>query len=140
MGRVHIDIEKKEREFKTMTLSDENVIEYLILYRDKVDPHYGVDISTDIFEAGDTFDFNRELIALYITLDEIIEKCGFNEKELMFLRYLFEGYTIYEVAEEYKLYSVMTAYRVFDRIVKRISEVNYQEWKKWLNNNVLKDE
>lgn len=139
MGAVSIDILKKERRFQTLTLSDENVVKYLILYRDKVDVNYGANINANIDEAGDTFEFNGELITLYISLDETIKKCGFKEKELRFLRYLFEGYTVSDVVKKYKLYPKRTAHRTLNRIIKRILEVNHQEWKKCLNNTVLND-
>lgn len=139
LGTVGVDIAKKEREFKPLTLSDENVVKYLILYRDKVDATYNININLNIDQAGDTFEFNKELIALYISLDETIKKCGFKEKELRFLKYLFEGYTVLDVVKEHKLYPKKTAFRTLNRIIKRILEVNYQECKRCLNNTVLDD-
>lgn len=139
MGVVGLDIKKKEREFEPLTLSDENVVKYLILYRSKIDPNYGASINLNIYEAGDTFEFNTELIALYASLDKTIEKCRFKEKELRFLNLLFGGYTIRDVIKRFKLYRRMTAHRTFNRIIKRIIEVNHQEWKKCINNTISKD-
>jgi hypothetical protein len=137
LGAVNIDLKKKERGFESLTLSDENVVKYLILFRDKVDETYGININVDFNQSGDTFELNSELIALYISLDQTISKCRFKEKELRFLKYLFEGYTIRNVIKE-KLFPRKTTYRIFNRIVKRIVEVNKNAWKECLNKKFKK--
>ena len=136
MGAVTIDILKKERGFETLNLADENVVRYLILFRDKVDFTYGTNMNGNYNQAGDSFEFNRELIALYVSLDEIIERCSFKEKELRFLKYLFEGYSISDVIEE-KLYTSKTAYRTFDRMVEKINKINNDNWRKVIKKSFL---
>lgn len=130
MGAVSLDIKKKEREFEPLTLSDRNVVEYLILFRSKIDTNYSADINYNIYEAGDAFEFNRELIAIYASLDQIIDECGFKEKELKLLRYLFEGYTLGDIIEHLKLYKRRTAYRTYNRIIEKIIKINNENWKK----------
>lgn len=137
MGAVAIDVHKKEREFEHLTLSDENVIKYLILYRNKVDVAYGANTNIDINSAGDMFEFNQELICLYASLDRVIEKLNLNEKESKFLTLIFEGNTIADVINVYKLYPKKTAYRTLNRIIDSIVKENQTEWKKVLDNTVL---
>jgi len=139
LGSVAIDIHKREREFEHLTLSDENVVKYLILYRNKVDVGYGANTNIDINTAGDMFEFNQELICLYASLDKLIEKIDLNEKETQFLRLIFEGNTIADVINIHNLYPKKTAYRTLNRIVDAIVLENFTEWKSVLINTVLSD-
>ena len=139
MGAVSVDIHKKGREFEHLTLSDEDVVKYLILYRNKVDVAYGANTNIDINSAGDMFEFNQELICLYASLDNVIDSIDLNEKELDFLRLIFEGNTISDVINVYKLYPKKTAYRTLNRIIDNIVEKNYKEWKRVLDNTIFND-
>lgn len=137
MGAVAIDIHKQEREFKHLTLSDINVVKYLILYRNKVDVTYGANTNIDINSAGDMFEFNQELVCLYASLDNVIGKIELNEKELKLLNLIFEGNTIADVINVYELYPKKTAYRTLNRIIDNIVLENNKQWKEVLNNTVL---
>lgn len=139
MGSVAIDIHKQGRDFENLTLSDDNVVKYLILYRNKVDVSYGANTNIDINSAGDMFDFNQELICLYASLDKVIDKMDLNEKELKLLSLIFEGNTIADVINVHNLYPKKTAYRTLNRIVDGIVSENYNEWKRVLDNTVLSD-
>lgn len=139
LGAVSVDIHKQGREFENLTLSDDNVVKYLILYRSKRDVTYGANTNININEAGDMFEFNQELICLYASLDKTIDKVGFNEKEAKFIKLLFEGNTITDVINIHKLYPKKTAYRTWKRIVEDIVKENLKEWKKVLDNAILKD-
>lgn len=134
-----MDIHKQGRDYENLTLSDENVVKYLILYRNKVDVGYGANTNININSAGDMFEFNQELICLYASLDQTIEQVGFNEKELEFLRLIFEGNTIADVINVHNLYPKKTAYRTLERIINSVVERNFLEWKKVLNNTILAD-
>jgi hypothetical protein len=138
LGSVSIDIHKKEREFQHFTLSDENVLKYLILSRSTIDVGYGASTNINIYQAGDTFDFNSEIIAMYASLDKVIEKIEFDEKELQFIKLLFDGNSIRDVINVHKIYKRATAYRVFDRIVNKISDENFSDWKNLLTEVLLK--
>lgn len=127
MGAVSIDIHKKEREFKELTLSDEKVVRYLIQYRYKVDITYNVGVNINIYEAGDIFELNQELIALYASLDKLIDSINLKEKDRQFLELMFEGYSISDIVEMYD-YTRMTAYRTLDRLVNRIVRENNERW------------
>lgn len=128
MGAISIDLYKKEREYEHLTLSDTNVVKYLITFRSKVDISYGVNCNFDINQAGDITGFNQELIVLYASLDNIIKRISIKEKDKIFLDLIFEGHDISDIIECYD-YPRKTAYRTLDRIVDKISEVNREDWK-----------
>lgn len=133
MGAVAIDVHKQEREFQNLTLSDENVVRYLILYRSKVDVGYGANTNININNAGDTFEFNQELIVLYASLDKLIEKINIKDKDEEFLKLVFEGHSISDIIEFYG-YPRKTAYRTIDRIVTKIVDMNDDDWKQVMEN------
>lgn len=119
MGAVPIDVRRKEREYENLTLSDKNVVKYLILYRSKLDTLY----------TGGTVEFNQELIALYASLDIIIELCNFKEKQIRLLNLLFDGNKIYDICNMNIGYKKSATYDLFDRMVDKIVEVNNHLWK-----------
>lgn len=127
MGAVSVDIHKREREYKDLTLSDEEVVKYLLLYRSKVDVAYGANININIYQAGDIFDFNQELIVLYASLDKLIDKIILKEKDKLFLSLVFQGYEVPEIIEHYD-YPQKTAYRTLNRIVAKIVDANDEDW------------
>lgn len=129
MGAVSIDVHKRERDYKNLTLSDENVVRWLIIYRSKVDATYGATMNSNLAQAGDTFDFNQELIVLYASLDVLIEKINVKQRDKDFLRLIFEGNSITDIIEMYG-YPRKTAYRTLDRIICKIVEANNDDWKK----------
>lgn len=136
MGSVAIDVHKKERQYENLTLSDENVVKYLILYRSKVDVSYGANININMNQAGDTFEFNQELICLYASLDVIIDRIKLRDKDKDFLRLIFEGNTIGDIIEDHK-YPRRTAYRMLDRIVEKITDDNDEAWIATIQYNYL---
>lgn len=129
MGAVSIDVRRKEREYENLTLSDKNVVKYLILYRSKVDVSYNANTNIDIEKAGDIFDFNQELIALYSSLDITIKLCNFKQKQMKLLELLFEGNKIHDICNMDIGYKKSAAYDLFDRMVDKIVEVNNKLWK-----------
>lgn len=129
MGAVSIDVRRKEREYENLTLSDKNVVKYLILYRSKVDVSYNANTNIDIEKAGDIFDFNQELIALYSSLDITIKLCNFKQKQMKLLELLFEGNKIHDICNMDIGYKKSSTYDLFDRIVDKIVEVNNNLWK-----------
>lgn len=136
MGAVSIDLYKQEREYGQLTLSDLSVVKYLILYRSKVDVTYGADANINIFQAGDVFVFNQELIALYTSLDTLIKDIKIKDKDREFLRLIFEGHEISDIIEIYD-FPRKTAYRTLNRIVDKIVEANHESWKLAMNKQGL---
>lgn len=133
LGAVSVDIHKKEREFEHLTLSDENVVKYLLQYRSIVDTSYGASININMGEAGDTFEFNQELIALYASLDKVIEKIKLKDRDEEFLKLLFEGYSVSRIIDDFG-FPRKTAYRTLDRIISKIIDINDVDWKRTLEN------
>ncbi len=140
LGVVTIDLLKKERDFKHLTLSDRNVVKYLIQFRSKVDILYGAEINIDMYQAGDIFEFNQELICLYSSLDKLLEKCSLNKKEKLFLKLLFDGYTIQDVVKIHNLYPSKSAYRTLNKIIDKIVKQNYKDCKTTIIKNILEDD
>ncbi|UGO46298.1 sigma factor [Bacillus phage vB_BanS_Chewbecca] len=127
LGSVAIDIKKGEREFEHLTLSDENVVKYLILYRNKVDKTYGANTNIQMNQAGDTFDFNQELIVLYASLDKTTEEASLTKKQLNLLHLLYEGNSLVDVAEMLGQHR-RVVHRMFERIVERVVNTNNELW------------
>lgn len=128
MGANTYDSHKREREFQSLTLSDENVVKYLILHRSKVDATYGIENNININQAGDTFELNQELIALYASLDVTIEKCKFKEKQTKLLELLYEGNTIQDIVVMDVGYKKSATYDLLDRMVSKIVKANNDSW------------
>lgn len=119
----------KEREYENWTLSDKDIVKYLILYRSKIDAVYGSYTNIDIHQAGDVFEFNTELIVLYASLDNVIKLCKFKEKQINLLNLLFKGYTIQDICAMNIGYKRSATYDLFDRMIIKIVDMNYSEWK-----------
>lgn len=127
MGAVSIDVYKKEKEYRHLTLSDRNVVKYLIEFRSQVDVSYGATASADIYLAGDMMDFNVELIALYTSLDDILARMKMEDRDRKFITLLFEGHTVGDIIER-KGYPRKTAYRIFERTIDGVVNINKEDW------------
>lgn len=136
MGAVAIDTKKREREFERLTLSDENVVKYLILYRSKVDMSYGANTNIQIDSAGDTFDFNQEIIALYASLDKAVKISSLTSKQENLLEILYEGNTVND-AGVLLGQSRIAVFKMLERIVKKIVDADNQMWYYTMGNNGL---
>lgn len=134
VGGVKRDIHKKERGFKHFTLSDENVVKYLILYRSKLDVSYAASTNIDIKQAGDIFEFNQELIVLYASLDKTVEQTRLTKKQMKLLKLLYDGHTLDDARKIMKLKRMASTYEMLDRIVERIVQTNNKNWRKTMKN------
>jgi hypothetical protein len=130
LGSVAIDVHRKERDYRHLTLSDNNVVKYLILFRSKVDVSYDANVNIDFSQAGDMFEFNQELIALYSSLDVMIKECGFKQKQNKLLSLIFEGHTITDICNMDIGYKSSATYDLLDRMVAKIVTINDKTWKK----------
>jgi DNA-binding NarL/FixJ family response regulator len=127
-----VDVHKKERDFQQLTLSDENVVKYLITYRSKVDVSYGAVSNIDINQAGDMFEFNQELIALYASLDKLTKSSKLTDKQVEILEYFYKGYTASDIAKS-RGTARKYIYETLNVIVGKIVTQNNIEWKKYIN-------
>ena len=126
---MSIDVNRKDREFEDLTLSDRNVVKYLILYRSKVDVAYNANTNINIERAGDIVEFNQELIALYASLDFTIKACNFKQKQSRLLELVFEGHTLHDICNMNIGYKRSATYDLFDRMIDRIVRENYSLWR-----------
>ncbi|MGV4321296.1 helix-turn-helix transcriptional regulator [Bacillus mojavensis] len=133
MGAVSIDTQRKEREYRHLTLSDEAVVKYLIMFRSEVDILYGASTNVNVDQAGDVFEFNQELISLYASLDGVLEKCNLTNKQKEILGYFYDGYTISDMSKQFGI-NGHSAYRVLNRAIKKIVDINNHDWKECLKN------
>lgn len=128
MGASKVDLHKRERDYAPLNLSDKSVIKYLLLQRSKVDVLYGASTNINIYQAGDVFEFNQELIALYTSLDVLLSRIELKERDAEFLMLIFEGHEMQDVIEHFN-FPRMTAYRTLNRIIDKVVEENYISWK-----------
>ena len=138
MGKVTVDIYSKEYEFKKLNLSDENVVKYLILFRSQVDILSGISTNPDINQAGDLFELNQELISLYASLDNLIDRIDWHEDERKFLDLIFDGYSISRIVED-GFFKKSKSYRMRDNVIRKICEKDYDDWTEWTTKYVNKE-
>ena len=136
MGSVSVDIHKKERVYMDFSLSDKNVVKYLILCRSKIDLAYELNTNVNIHHAGDTFEFNQELICLYASLDSLIEKINFKDGDREILELLFRGSSVGDLIRD-EVLPQKTAYRTFNRIVSKIIKANNSAWYESTKKNLM---
>ena len=138
MGSVSIDIYKKEKEYRHLTLSDENVVRYLIEKRSELDVSYGVNADANIAYAGDINGFNVELIVLYCSLDNLLQKIKIKERERELLEQLFKGYRMGDIISNG--FPRQSAYRIFNGIIKKIVQQNKLDWESTIRKHYLTEE
>lgn len=119
----------RDSDYTNFTLSDKNVVKYLILYRNKLDVTYNSNFNIDINLAGDTFELSQEVIALYASLDDTIARCNFKDKSKKLLDLLFMGYIIHDICNMDIGFKRSATYDLFDRMLDRIVKENNVMWK-----------
>lgn len=116
LGAVAVDVYKKEREYKHLTLSDEEVVKYLIQFRGKVN-------------SGMGYEFNQELIVLYASIDSILETIKIKDRDKELLKLLKDGHDMSDIIK-YFGYPKKTAYRILNRVTNKVVNENFERWKK----------
>ncbi len=127
-GKVKIDINKAEREFELLTLSDINVVQYLIRFRDKIDIYYDNDVDNYYHHAGNVQKINQELITLYASLDETIKMCNFSEEEKAIIKLMETGFTFGGIASYFEGVTGEQIKRRFNAVCKKIVNKNKELW------------
>lgn len=134
IGSVKVDIHKAERQFEIITFSDVDCIKGLIKYRSLVDKYRGAEhgvvssIHTHFDTASVTGNVNQELIAVYVTLDELLAKCNLNVKQRYIIQKLMDGYNEYDLAEQFKCDARNIA-STLNTVCNRIKKINDLDWK-----------
>lgn len=118
----------KESEYKRLSLSDIKVIELLISYRYKYGESLSVDETSPSIIGSSQGRNSEELIAIYMSLDQYMEDCQFNEIQLKMLKMIGEGYSQEEIAKELNLRPAVIRGRL-NTIYSRISKENERAWR-----------
>lgn len=118
-----------------MTLSDENVVKNLILMRSLIDITYNHNTNVDLSIPLDVFEMNYDLMALYSSLDAVVEECEFREKNMRLLEMLYEGNTISDVCRGNSDFGRSATYDMFNRMVSKIVDKNNEMWSKTIENS-----
>src|SRR5690606_18124682 len=126
---VSIDLYKKEKEYRHLTLSDKNVVKYLIEFRSQVDISYTANSSANIHVAGDMMDFNVELIALYTSLDDILARMKMKDRDREVIALLFEGNTMTDISECHNV-PRRSCYNILERVIDGVVNTNKEDWEK----------
>lgn len=133
-------INNRERIYQQMTLSDINVIKFLILYRSKIDKTYKMKQNYHPDQAGDSYDFNTELLCLYADLEELMKETDLTSEQLDIINYLERGYTYLDIADILGESSAEGVELRFNTICKAIQKTNYDKWLVWATFNYVKSE
>lgn len=88
---------------------------------------YGANTNIEINSAGDTFDFNQEIIVLYASLDNLVKEASLTEKQSKLLKLLYEGHTVNDACQILNKHRSVVQ-RNFNRIVERIVSTNNEIW------------
>lgn len=139
MGASKVDIYKSQRQFEQITLSDQNVVKWLIMYRDKVDIYYGANTDNFYNNAGNVKELNQALINIYADLDKLIEKCNLTEEQRALIHLLSIGYTFKDIEETSENVTAQNAKRRFDSICKSLTKENDRVWNLWIHSEYIKN-
>lgn len=139
LGAVGLDIKKREREFELLTLSDVNVVKYLLLNRRNIDKYYN-EIQDNYFDnAGIIGDVNQELISLCASLDLILKEINLTNNQKEVLSLLEDGFTYSDIGKMTKK-SKQAIRKIFNSIARAIVRENNKRWKKIYQRRVETDE
>lgn len=129
------DVNKGERTYRNLTLSDIKVVELLIRHRDKLDPTFMTEQNT-ILDCGSVFEVNGELISLYASLDYLIDKCNLGENQKTIIKMIQYGYTLKEIGDKLDK-SHQNIDKIFQRVCKRIADLNNSMWAESVHKSIL---
>lgn len=130
-------IKKYNSIYNIMNLSDFNVVKLLIQFRDRYDRYFLINTNNNCFLAGDEMKFDDSMINIFIYLDDLINKCNFNEEQKAIIKLLQMGYTYREIAESLGKDNVDNIRRRFNKICRDIVEMNNRVWRKYVYINKL---
>lgn len=138
VGRVKIDVNKSERQYELVSLSDIDAVKGLIMFRSKFDKGFGLGGQYPISASG-AVSVNQELIALYSDLDVLIDGCSFTDIEKVVVSFLQYGYDFNDLADSLKC-DVRVVMRAFHAACKKIVAKNQEQWLVWANLNYIRTE
>lgn len=115
--------------FRNLTLGDTSVIQLLIEYRYKYDDNLFLGGDNGILDVNDNDGVNQEVIATFATLDKLISKCKFNDRQLKMIEMIGEGYTYREIEDEIGIDN-QNVNKALKSIFKSILKENLRFWRK----------
>lgn len=130
MGSVKIDLYGKGLFYKSLNLSDVNVIRLLIEFRYKYDTYLYSETDNHYNVAGEVQGINEEMLLMYVALDETIKQCKFDEEQLKIIKMYEHGYIYKEIANELGLDDTENIRKRLNTICKEIAKQNLWNWRK----------
>lgn len=138
MGGVKKDIYSAERAFKGLTFSDVNVVRLLMEYRYKYDMYAGFESNSSFDVAGMISSVNAEVIVTFAALDELIEKCQFDETQMKIIKMAEDGFTLKEAAKMIGLSDSDNIKKRMNKICRDIVKMNLWDWRKMTYGDTLR--
>jgi len=140
VGRVKVDIYKREREFHFTRLSDVDVVKGLITLKAQLDIYNDfMQDSGGKLGVSNFKNVNQEIVVLFSDLDILIEKAKLIDNQSALVKLLGSGLMVEDIAE---LLMVETRRidRSVDKICRKIIEQNNMEWLRWVHMNYIESE
>jgi hypothetical protein len=128
IGSVKVDVRKAERPFDLISFSDFDSVKGLIRNRSMIDHYRGIEIDRHPSTAGEVRPMNPAIIALFISLDDLLNECSLNKKQKFIIERIMDGYTEQDVAEVFDQ-DVSSIMKTVNRVCKRVVEINNRNWK-----------
>ncbi|MGG1146956.1 hypothetical protein [Bacillus wiedmannii] len=105
---------------------------------DTVNPYFDDEKDDNFDVAGNSQHLNQELVALYASLETLIKKCNFNERQMMLIDLVSRGYSFADIGRMETGVDESSARKMLNTIYKSIAKENELEWKKYINHTILK--
>lgn len=105
---------------------------------DTVNPYFDDEKDDNFDVAGNSQHLNQELVALYASLETLIKKCNFNERQMMLIDLVSRGYSFADIGRMETGVDESGARKMLNTIYKSIAKENELEWKKYINHTILK--
>lgn len=125
-----MDLHEAGRPWDYVSLSDDQVIKGLLMFRDKLDIYYCFSLKD--CRTHDARDINESLICLYADLDELIRSCRFDQIQLWIITWISCGYRFNEIGAQLGTEGRIIS-TLFTQMCKRIARQHEYQWRLWCN-------
>lgn len=113
--------------FEAVSFSDFDCVKGLIKHRGTVDIYRGIKRNDHPNHAGDIRPMDSELIAIFVSLDSLIDRCELNVKQRYIIERIMDGWTEQDLANKFKQ-DVNGITKTLNTICKRIVNLNNLDW------------
>ena len=121
-------MQNRNPKWDAVNLSQKNTIKQLLKFRSLFSEfdNYG-DV---IIESNDLImqEINEDIICIYVSLDDLIDRCNFNKKQEQIIDLLQMGYSEIDIADKFKN-SIQSVNKTIDNICNKIVDMNNYLWK-----------